>query len=303
MTNIPWVCFGIAGLLFLGAVEVWIFKNYWGKNWYAIVGGIASLFFIIGTIGLVAGNWDQEGIKYIGIGFSVLAIIGAAIWFGVVGDSTAKSEIAMITMAAVGLGVVIFFNNRVTEFTVESLGFKASMNEVKQEAKGTLNELREQSKFHSILLRAQNDDRKAYDELIEFTKSENTDFAMIAKSVEASIKEKYVNTARHIFSPNPLNGSIDPDSCKKQDLIPLLNITSRNLKYSFIQRVWNRTDLRPAEKLEFLLDIVMNTDSLMSLYNAEYILSKHTGIKQGPFESKVYLDWWGKNKDNDFDKK
>lgn len=151
------------------------------------------------------------------------------------------------------------------------------------------------------MLAAQNDDWKAYDQLLKWAKDSSHPLFKVALNATIKIRTSYAGP----ISPGHLNISwkknINPNDLSfnriKQNFYNLEPVLHADL----VQLMWKREDILKIEKMSFFIEVVETSNSLTAKHDAaRYFikLADDSGLKWEPFKIDPLLEWWKKNKSN-----
>jgi len=178
---------------------------------------------------------------------------------------------------------------------VSKMAFKAqnSLSEIVElQRKSTLI-----TDFMITVIKAQGDDRKAFDQLEIWAEDKTFFLQSDAFKVYAAIIDEH----------NPPFFKEPPDVLWKQDVDPSkLNLLELKHEYENIQwylkpglikYIYGRGDFPKYEKLEFLIETVKNDSSLRAIEYAGRCLIKETGLQVKTLAISKFIEWWENNKD------
>lgn len=261
----------------------------------------------------------------------ILNSIAVAIWALSTTSALTKAQIGGITSVcgvAVLVGLVFFFNERVTELSNPLLGtLKAATkqavddaNEIaglKEQIKGHAKQLEDLVKagtdaekkvaeldrylfFVVTMTAAQNDSRKAYDKLKELGQDQKYPFREQAWAAYRKVFISHVSMLELRFT-NPFLPNVKPEDFTidsyKQQVWPEM----KAMKRDFIQKcgalfmLKTNSRINVKDKLQFFIDVMESEESLtVTEYACRYF--KDLTSTELPFEVEEFKKWWTENK-------
>lgn len=156
--------------------------------------------------------------------------------------------------------------------------------------------------FNTTVLKAQNDDRKAFDQLEIWSEDKTFPLSSEARKAWVSILDEHSQPLKKELPPVPWEEGIDPSKLNLSDLKRYYeSITYESItwyfKPSLIKYIYERKDFSKRERMEFLVDVLKNDRSLRAVEYAGRYFRKEAGLKIKPLGVSKFIDWWEKNKD------
>jgi len=167
-----------------------------------------------------------------------------------------------------------------------------------KEAKSTIGELNSLSEYTMTVLKAQSDDRNAFDKLKEIALEENNPFSSNAKHAWITILESHNKPYFIADKKYPWNKNCDPSKLTLLELSQLYNTTYNYLKPNLIEYIWKREDIPKIERLDFLIDVIKNDSSLTAVEYAGRYFKSESGQKIKPLAAENFINWWKNNRDS-----
>ncbi|MCM8776359.1 MAG: hypothetical protein NC930_08460 [Candidatus Omnitrophica bacterium] len=170
------------------------------------------------------------------------------------------------------------------------------IDQTKRESAQALENLNSVSSFVLLIHQAKNDDRIAFDKILETSHTRGSSYQAIAKTAISQIFSD-VSRAENakVKLPDPWSGKslaeLPYEDFKKiyQQAIPLY-------RPSLLWELYNHPMYTSYQKLSFLADVIRNDSSLKALYTACKLVDQVAGLNK-PFTAySSYLDWWTQNK-------
>jgi len=167
-----------------------------------------------------------------------------------------------------------------------------------EDAKASLNILSATTQFAQTSIAAQNDDRKAFDELERMAEDPRHPFNKRAADVWRTVLDAHSPMMVVGGFTIPWQANVDPS---KLDIAQIRSIYASApvwLRPAFAEYISQRTDLSKKDRMTLLIGIVRNDDSLKAVEYAGREFAKAAGINIKPIAAKPMLDWWDANKDS-----
>lgn len=160
-------------------------------------------------------------------------------------------------------------------------------------------ELQLYTQFNTTVLAAQNDDRRAYDQL--WTWSEDSSFSFqraAAQAVQTIMDQHNPAMVRGGFNVS-WNEGVDPQKLSLPELWKAFRSAPPHIRLGILEFVWEkRTDISKRDRLQFLADVLSNDESLQIIEYAGRYFAQGTGDKLKPIAIGPHLKWWEENKDS-----
>ena len=163
----------------------------------------------------------------------------------------------------------------------------------------TLSQASNLIEFQTTILKAQNDDREAFNKLIELGQDKTFSFQTIAQNAYTKIRVSY-------FSPfsEPswlvIDWPKDADT-SKWDIAHLraeYAAVPQVYKADMIHTIWAREDIQKRDRMMFLRDVLEKDHSLSATFFAGKFFATEAGLQWQPFNVTPLLEWWDKHKDS-----
>lgn len=153
--------------------------------------------------------------------------------------------------------------------------------------------------FNTIVLNAQNDDRKAFDQLRTWMDKKTFLLSSQAFNAWTRILDEHNQPPMKKLPSVPWSDGTEPSELSLSDLKRYYKSINLYFRPSLIKYIWQREDFSKYERMEFLADVLKSDNSLRAVEYAGRYFSKATGLKKKTLAVLEFLDWWEKNK-NDF---
>lgn len=155
---------------------------------------------------------------------------------------------------------------------------------------------RKEIQFFVLIQRAANDERKAFDELVEVEKN-------AAHPLHDSANEAILTIVANLI-PNVVFHPIDPQNHENYlsklehiDLQSDYRKTIRIYRVSFLTGIWMNKKVSKREKLDFAATVIRDDDSLRAVEAARQILDEEAKIGADVRDVAKYLEWWERNRE------
>jgi hypothetical protein len=266
-----------------------------------------------------------------GVGVSVMALFGylcvvnsmAILFWWLIGDKPNAVYAAGVAAIALFVGLACIFNERVTEITVAKVGsIKTTAMKVKVDAEeiaqmkeriqgqaatvdlvaGKAAEAERLLAFTSTVVAAQNDDRKAFDQLRAWAEDASNPFGKKAD-------QAWNTMVAASWQPIGTHYGIQWDSGDKPEekglgeLKGLFNKEpDRGLKLGYLGHIADRQEIPLRARLEFFVEVMRDTQSVKVLEVAGECftaIAQLENMKRRPLDTEKILEWWEKNKDSE----
>ena len=167
-----------------------------------------------------------------------------------------------------------------------------------KEAKSTIGEINSLSEYTMTVLKAQSDDRNAFDKLKEIALEENNPFSSNAKHAWITILESHNKPYFFTDKKYTWNKNCDPSELTIIELSQLYNIAFNHLKPNLIEYIWKREDIPKIERLDFLIEVIKNDSNLTAVEYAGRYFKNESGQKIKPLAAENFVNWWKNNRDS-----
>lgn len=160
-------------------------------------------------------------------------------------------------------------------------------------------ELQAYTTFNKTILAAQNDDRKAFDQLWALAEEKNYPFAAEAKQTWTTILDTHNSPMMAGNFTIPWNEGVDPAKFSLEELKANYKEAPPQIRVMLVEYIWKkRTDIPKHDRMQFLVDVLRNDSSLRVVEYAGLYFTGESKTKLKRLAVKQHLDWWEKNKDS-----
>ncbi|HXV80089.1 MAG TPA: hypothetical protein VEG60_09440, partial [Candidatus Binatia bacterium] len=162
-------------------------------------------------------------------------------------------------------------------------------------ARSQLQEINRITTFTQIVLAAQNDDRRAFDQLEIWAK--DTSFPM-RKEAFAAYRTLMDNHALPMYFSRavPWKEGVDPAKMNLADLRGIYESAPDSLKPALVEYTWKRDDIPKRQRMGFLAEVMTHDQSLRAVEYAGRFLSVALDAKLKPLAIKRLLKVWEEKK-------
>lgn len=166
-------------------------------------------------------------------------------------------------------------------------------------AQETVGRLEALASFTNTVVAAQNDDRKAFDQLETW----GLDSTFPYQKSAAQAFETIFNDSAHPLAVHydvPWKAGIDPSKQTFQELKDIFEQAHhKEVKYSLLQYIQSRNDIALKDRLDFFASVMRTSESLSTVEIAGRCFTQLTKQKIKPLAVRFLLKWWSENQDKD----
>jgi hypothetical protein len=175
----------------------------------------------------------------------------------------------------------------------------SSLDKAVDEGNRAVLSLREYTAFNSTVLAAQNDDRRAYDQLWKFGDDETSPFRKAATQAVQTIMDQHNPSIVRGGFTVPWKEGVDPQRLTAAEIWEAYRQAPPDVRIAVLEFMWQkRTDIPKKERLGFLADALRNEESLNVVEYAGRWFAQGTGDQLKPLAIPQHLKWWDENKDS-----
>jgi hypothetical protein len=148
----------------------------------------------------------------------------------------------------------------------------------------------------ALIVRADHDDRQAFDNLYQLAKARSPVSGIATEVILSLISENRVNLT---YSPDWKALNVDkPDQLSLADCEKLYASQARaDFREGVLQYIWDSNKFSKYDKLDFMMSVIRGDRSMNSVRYAQCLADNETNIKHNILDCQAYLDWWTKNAD------
>ena len=197
---------------------------------------------------------------------------------------------------------VVKFKEEIASKNAKAEEKLSELNSKIQDANKAVAELQLLTRFNTVVINAQSDDRDAYDQLRNWGDDDSFPYQGIAiRTVNKMMIESSLFFSSDFISIDviiPWPDKIDPNKLTLSQLLDFYKISTERTRIGVVQFIWlQRLDISKKERLQFLADVLKNDKSLFVCKIAGYYFQKGTGNGKATLGIKEHLEWWEKNKE------
>lgn len=178
----------------------------------------------------------------------------------------------------------------------------AVLDDAIQKANKTLNDLNLSSEFSLTVSAAQNDDRKAFDKLKEWSQDKNNPFSAKAAQAWQTIFESHNELMYGSNFTVPWNEGFDPSKLQLPELKKQYSVALAQLKPALLEYIWKRDDIPKVDRLEFMIEVMKYDSSLTAVEYAGRHFTSGTNLKIKPSAVDYIVQWWNEHRNEFIDK-
>lgn len=168
----------------------------------------------------------------------------------------------------------------------------AILDEAIKKANETLTDLNFASEFTLTVSAAQNDDRKAFDKLKEWSEDKNNSFSSKAAQAWNTIFESHNEAMYKSNFTVPWNEGVDPSKFLLPELIQQYKGAPVQLRPALLEYIWKRDDIPKIERLDFMIETMKHDSSLTAVEYAGRHFTAGTELKIKPSAVEYLVTWW-----------
>jgi hypothetical protein len=203
-----------------------------------------------------------------------------------------RDEIALAVNDAKKAGADLAKVEQITKKANEKL---AAIQQLVSEGEQSLNRLNLIIEFSMLLAKATNDDRYAFDVLVEIAKSEGT-FKQIANRAVIEIANNISRPVRNDPKFPWYVYNIDPEKASIQEWRSIYNHVHELYRPVFLSQFWQQMRFQKRDRLEFLYQIIRSDSSLRAVHRACMLMNEEANINKNILAKELYMQWWEKEK-------
>ena len=203
-----------------------------------------------------------------------------------------RDEIALVISDAKKAGADLAKVEQITNKANERL---AAIQQVVAEGEQGLQRLDILIDFSMLLAKATNEDRYAFDVLVEIAKSEGN-FKQIANRAVIEIANDINRQARNDPTFPWYVYNIDPEKATIQEWRSIYNHVHEFYRPTFLSLFWQQTRFEKRDRLEFLYQIIRSDGSLKTVHRACMLMNQEANLNRNILAKELYMQWWEKEK-------
>lgn len=172
---------------------------------------------------------------------------------------------------------------------------RSKLKELESEA---LMELRETSNFMMTVTAAQNEDRRAFNQLRKWAKDQGSPFRAKAYQAWQKIVDDHATPFFMSGYTVPWKKDVDPAKLGINELRKSFKKEPPYVRLALLEHIWKRNDFSKKEKMQFIVEVLRKDANLKVVEHAARYFMEVSGQKNiMPLLVNKLLDWWDENKD------
>jgi len=181
------------------------------------------------------------------------------------------------------------------QLTALTAATQAETGRMKDETAAALASLQELAAFDLLVTQAKNDDRKAFDRLLEVSRDRNHRFREVAGNaisqifLETTSREKLARQSEPGTQAPSAYLSFEAFAAAYEAAIPLR-------RQEMLTGLWKSDQFSLFQKLDFLMKVIRTDTSLLALARACALVDEKASLGLPFTAHEKYLDWWGENR-------
>ena len=167
------------------------------------------------------------------------------------------------------------------------------LDSVINKAESELDELQSLSEFSLTVAQANNDNRQAFDKLLEMSKN-NDQLKQLAIDAIARIVTEVDPLINLRVDPKPdwKKYGITVESATFEELTEVYNNIHPNFRPHVLSTIWSQERFSECKRLSFLARVIKEDQSLRALHRACILMNNYAKINMNILGADLYLKWW-----------
>ena len=170
-----------------------------------------------------------------------------------------------------------------------------------QRANDSINKLDAATDFSLIVSKAQNDDRLAFNQLMQIANATNSLFAPAAISILNTIVAEVQGEVIIDYTSLTVNWDLyginpDTDSLQKLEEAYSTHPNSRILRFNIVKKIFESNRFSELARYDFLAKVIQSENSLKIVQLAINLMTPKSNIRANFLVTDLYLQWWSKNR-------
>ncbi len=171
-----------------------------------------------------------------------------------------------------------------------------TLDEAITKANAALADIDATTEFMMTVVAAQNDDRKAFDKLKEWSEEKNHRFSSRAEQAWNTIFENHNKLYSISGFKVPWSEDFDPSKLSLPELAQQYRGAPAQLKPALLEYIWKRDDIPKIDRLDFMMEVMNGDSSLTAVEYAGRHFTSGTNQKIKPMAVEYLSDWWKKHR-------
>jgi len=171
----------------------------------------------------------------------------------------------------------------------------ANLQTVLKDAHDVLSDLKSNVEFNILITQSTNDDRVAFDRLVDITRQPGP-FQKLADTTVGRIVFQIGSSLRLAVNIPWNEYNIDPNQSSLQELQTKYKVAHPFYRPDYLSAVWSQERFSKRERLQMLADAIQSESSLWALDRACRLMNTEANINKNILGASAYLRWWEQNK-------
>ena len=169
-----------------------------------------------------------------------------------------------------------------------------------KKAQEGLAQLSEITDVGALVTKASNDDRQAFNKLVDFVQKKDPRFREIAlRAVENIIQDVDPLVLLRLDPQFQWDkAGVDPSKADFAKYREVYQTSPRSYRLSILGTLWAQERFPKRQRLEFLAEVIRTDSSLRALHRACVLMNNEAHIDKNILGVGEYLQWWEANKQN-----
>lgn len=163
-------------------------------------------------------------------------------------------------------------------------------------ATDTLEDLEAATEFMMIVIAAQIDDRKAFDELKKRSEDKTYRFSTRAQQAWQKILDEHASPLYISGFAVPWKEGVDHAKLGLAKLREDYNSSPPYVRRALVEYIWNRSDISKKDRMQFLVDVLKEDSSLQVVECAGRLFTQESKQNKKPLAVEYLLQWWEEHK-------
>lgn len=174
-----------------------------------------------------------------------------------------------------------------------------AIDEAVKHGNAAVAQLQAYTAFNNTVLAAQNDDRRAFDQLKAWGEDKGYSFAQAAQQAWVTILDTHASPMSYGGFQIPWNEGVDPSKLSLEELRSNYRAAvNSQIRLALTEYIWGRKDIAKKDRMQFLIDVMQNDSSLKVVEYAARYFTGESKDKLKPLAIQQHIEWWEKNKDS-----
>jgi len=177
---------------------------------------------------------------------------------------------------------------------------KQRLGALEKETHKELVALKEESQLVATIVRAENNDRRAFEQIRKWHNDESFQFSAEATAAYQKIRSMHNSPIYRSGFTVPWKNGIEPSKLNLSDLkknYQNISVSTPHLKPALIEYIWKREDIPKRNRMEFLIEVLKTDDSLVAVEYAGRYFAEGASLSKDPLAVDEFVSWWEANKD------